>query len=142
MYKIIFFFICTSFKANGQVLFLDQLISKLYYTNINIKKTDTIAFVLDQERNVTIGKKMNQTPGFDLIVFDRDNLFTQFLEQKKECYLISIKVLKKTADNMQIRLIFSRTNYEAYTNPNGNIVAEVDDRTITLKINKKLCLLE
>lgn len=142
MYKILFIFIFMSFRAESQVLFLDKLIAKLYYTNAGPKKKDPVAFVLNREPGIITAKKMSETEGFDLIFFDRDSLFIEYLRRNPECYLIRLKVLKKNNDSMQVRIMLGSTNYEAYTNPNGNILGDIDDRIIVLRSNKKSCIWE
>ncbi len=139
MKKILLFVCLISTRVEAQVLCIDKLVAKIYYSELNIQKTDTVAFVRPQKSNIIFACEKNSNRGFVFFIYDSDTKFIDFLRGNKSCLLIRVIILNKTRNTLKLRLLFSSTNFEAYTNPNGPILGEIDDREITLILNKKKC---
>lgn len=127
-------------KAQAEVVFLDDLIEKSHFGDLNTYSRSKIAYILTQQSDIVMGKRAVSNNAFDLIFFDGDSLFVEFLKNKTECYLISFEVLKKSQTVMQAEITLSTTNFQSYTNPNGQILGLVSSAKVLLENKKQKCV--
>lgn len=131
------------FIAKAQSINLSNIIKIQFYKNaISPNKQDTIVYILDKRNDYGIKRDKNIERNFDLILFDREALFIDFLKKRKECLLVRLEKLEDNVELLRLRISLNRTNYEAFTNPNGSIMGEIEEKTIVLKLNQKKCVWE
>ena len=133
-----------SFIAKAQSINLSDIIKTQFYKNVvsTTNKQDTIIYILNDRNDFVVKRDKNIERNFDLILFDREALFLDFLKKKKECLLVRLEKIESNVEPLRLMISLNRTNYEAYTNPTGSIMREIEEKIIVLKLNQKKCAWE
>lgn len=135
---IILFLICFLFnKANGQNLYIDDLITSVFFENQSSKKQHNIAFILYERNKKIIKRKLSSTVNFKLSIYKSDSCFISALQKEKELELVVLSIISIDKDTMKINLTYSSTNFESYTSPRGKFLEMLGESEVILKLDRK-----